>query len=240
MKRALVTGGTKGIGLGIVKMLLSEGYFVTVTYGHDNESAVKFKEAFVEESNQFELMKINQNSKIDMHLLVDHIKQQGTTLDCLVCNAGITLRKGITDFTDEEWEKVMQVNVNAPVFLIRDLYSCLSKGARIVFIGSEMGIYPHGTSLAYGVTKSAVHALARNLVKFFEGTGTTVNAIAPGFVETEWQKNKPQEIRSNICNKTALGRFATIGEIADAVRFVINNPFVNGSIIEVNGGYNYK
>lgn len=239
MKRALVTGGTKGIGMGIVKMLLAEGYFVTLTYGHDEESAIKFKNEFGKDSDKFELMKIDQGSKDDMHLLADHIKQQGA-LDCLVCNAGITLRKGITDFTDEEWEKVMQVNVNAPVFLVRDLYTCLSKNARVVFIGSEMGIYPHGTSLAYGVTKSAVHALARNLVKFFEGTGTTINAIAPGFVETEWQKNKPQEIKSNICKKTALGRFATVEEIADAVKFVINNPFVNGSVIEVNGGYNYK
>lgn len=239
MKRALVTGGTKGIGMGIVKMLLAEGYFVTLTYGHDEESAIKFKNEFGKDSDKFELMKIDQSCKDDMHLLADHVKQQGT-LDCLVCNAGITLRKGITDFTDEEWEKVMQVNVNAPVFLVRDLYTCLSKNARVVFIGSEMGIYPHGTSLAYGVTKSAVHALARNLVKFFEGTGTTINAIAPGFVETEWQKNKPQEIKSNICKKTALGRFATVEEIADAVKFVINNPFVNGSVIEVNGGYNYK
>lgn len=239
MKRALVTGGTKGIGMGIVKMLLAEGYFVTVTYGHDEKSASKFKETFGVEANQFELMKIDQSCKADMHLLADHVKQQGA-LDCLVCNAGITLRKGITDFTDEEWEKVMQVNVNAPVFLVRDLYTTLSKNARVVFIGSEMGIYPHGTSLAYGVTKSAVHALARNLVKFFEGTATTVNAIAPGFVETEWQKNKPQGIRSNICKKTALGRFATVEEIVDAVKFVINNPFVNGSIIEVSGGYNYK
>lgn len=239
MKRALVTGGTRGIGMGIVKMLLAEGYFVTVTYGHDEKSALKFKELFAKETNQFELLKVDQSSKADMHILADHVKQQGT-LDCLVCNAGITLRKGITDFSDEEWEKVMQVNVNAPVFLVRDLYTSLSKNARIVFIGSEMGIYPHGTSLAYGVTKSAVHALARNLVKFFEDTCTTVNAIAPGFVETEWQKNKPQEIRSNICKKTALGRFATVEEIADAVKFVINNSFVNGSIIEVNGGYNYK
>ena len=239
MKRALVTGGTKGIGMGIVKMLLAEDYFVTLTYGHDEESAIKFKNEFGKDSDKFELLKIDQSSKDDMHLLADHIKQQGA-LDCLVCNAGITLRKGITDFTDEEWEEVMQVNVNAPVFLVRDLYTCLSKNARVVFIGSEMGIYPHGTSLAYGVTKSAVHALARNLVKFFEGTGTTINAIAPGFVETEWQKNKPQEIKSNICKKTALGRFATVEEIADAVKFVINNPFVNGSVIEVNGGYNYK
>lgn len=239
MKRALVTGGTKGIGLGIVKMLLAEGYFVTITYGHDKESAAKFKEAFEKEVNQFELLKIDQSCKVDMKALADHVKKN-KSLECLVCNAGITLRKGLTDFSDEEWEKVMQVNVNAPVFLIRDLYTCLSQNSRIVFIGSEMGIYPHGTSLAYGITKSAVHALAHNLVKFFEGTGTTVNAIAPGFVETEWQKNKPQEIRSKICKKTALGRFATVAEIADAVKFVINNPFVNGSIVEVNGGYNYK
>lgn len=239
MKRALVTGGTKGIGMGIVKMLLSEGYFVTVTYGHDEKSASKFKEVFGIETKQFELLKINQSSKTDMHLLADHVKQQGA-LDCLVCNAGITLRKGITDFTDEEWEKVMQVNVNAPVCLVRDLYSNIALNARIIFIGSEMGIYPHSISLAYGVTKSAVHALARNLVKFFEGTGTTINVIAPGFVETEWQKNKPQEIKNNICKKTALGRFATVAEIVDAVKFVINNPFVNGSIIEVNGGYDFK
>lgn len=162
------------------------------------------------------------------------------TMDVLVCNAGMTLRKGITNFSDKEWERVMQVNVNAPVFLIRDLFNHISRNARIVFIGSEMGIYPHGTSLAYGVTKSAVHSLAKNLVKFFEGSGTTVNVIAPGFVETEWQKDKPEDIKNNICKKTALGRFATVEEIADAVRFVVNNPFVNGSIIEVNGGYNYK
>lgn len=239
MKKALVTGGTKGIGLGIVKMLLSEGYFVTATYAHDEDAAKKFETLFPNEVEHIELLKIDQSCKADVRLLAEHVKHQGS-LDSLICNAGMTLRKGITDFTDEEWEKVMQVNVNASVFLIRDLYSCISKNARIVFIGSEMGVYPHGTSLAYGVTKSAVHALARNLVKFFEGTGTTVNVIAPGFVETEWQKNKPQEIKQNICDKTALGRFATVEEIVYAVKFVINNPFVNGSIIEVNGGYCYK
>lgn len=239
MKRALVTGGTKGIGRSIAEMLMADGYFVTVTYAHDEESAQGFQDSVADKTSQFELVKADQSCKEDMKRLTTHLLSQ-PALDCLVLNAGITLRKGITDFTDEEWDRVMQVNVNAPVFLIRDLHGHLSQNARIVFIGSEMGIYPHGTSLAYGVTKSAVHALARNLVKFFEGTGITVNAIAPGFVETEWQKNKPQEIRNNICRKTALGRFATVDEIADAVRFVIRNPFVNGSIIEVNGGYNYK
>lgn len=239
MKRALVTGGTKGIGRSIVEMLMTEGYFVTVTYAHDEASALKFQDSFADKARQLELIKADQSCKEDMRWLMSHLKSQ-PVLDCLVFNAGITLRKGLTDFTDEEWGRVMQVNVNAPVFLIRDLHDHLSQNARIVFIGSEMGVYPHGTSLAYGVTKSAVHALARNLVKFFEGTGTTVNAIAPGFVETDWQKDKPQEIRNNICRKTALGRFATTEEIADAVRFVIRNSFVNGTVIEVSGGYNYK
>lgn len=238
-KRALVTGGTKGIGRSIAEMLMTEGYFVTVTYAHDEVSAQNFQDSFADKACQFELIKADQSCKKDMRRLTSHLKSQ-PVLDCLVLNTGITLRKGLTDFTDEDWERVVQVNVNAPVFLIRDLHDHLSQNARIVFIGSEMGVYPHGTSLAYGVTKSAVHALARNLVKFFEGTGTTVNAIAPGFVETEWQKDKPLEIRNNICKKTALGRFATTEEIADAVRFIIRNPYVNGSIIEVNGGYNYK
>ena len=135
-----------------------------------------------------------------------------------------------------EW--VIQATSN--VYLIRDLFDVIPHGSRIVFTGSLMGILPHSVSLSYGVTKAAVLALAKNLVKFFEDTETTVNAIAPGFVETEWQKNKPQEIRNNIYNKTAIKRFADPKEIADAVRFCINNAFVNGSIIEVSGGYCFK
>ena len=134
----------------------------------------------------------------------------------------------------------MNVNLNSNVFLIRDLYDKIPSNSRIVFIGSLMGVYPHGTSLAYGVSKAAVHALTQNLVKCFEGTGTTINAIAPGFVETDWQKDKPIEIRENIYKKTAIKRFATIEEVAKTVEFCLNNAFVNGSVIEVSGGYCFK
>jgi 3-oxoacyl-[acyl-carrier protein] reductase len=82
--------------------------------------------------------------------------------------------------------------------------------------------------------------MAKNLVKEFAGTGTTVNVIAPGFVETEWQKSKPEEIKRSICEKTATGRFADPEEIAEAVRFCVKNAFVNGSVIEITGGYCYK
>ena len=124
--------------------------------------------------------------------------------------------------------------------MCREFFPIILPGSRILFTGSQMGVDPHAMVLAYGVTKSAVHALCKNLVKVFEGTGTTINTVVPGFVETPWQKEKPEDIKQNIYKKTAIHRFATIDEIVDAFRFCIDNPFVNGSLIEVNGGYNYK
>lgn len=239
MKRALVTGGTKGIGLGITRMLLSEGYHVTLTYSSDDAAAQQCAASLNDISTDYLIIKADQGNSDDISHIVSTIKEQGT-IDCIVFNAGTTLRKSLQETTNDEWQNVMNINVNAPVFMLRDLFDIIPHNSRIIFIGSEMALYPHGTSLAYGVSKSAVHALAQNLVKVFEDTGTTVNAIAPGFVETEWQATKPQEIRQNIYNKTAIKRFATVEEIADAVRFCINNAFVNGSIIEVGGGYCYK
>ncbi|MBR1889410.1 MAG: SDR family oxidoreductase [Alloprevotella sp.] len=239
MKNAIVTGGTKGIGLSIAQMLLREGYFVTATYGHDAASAEQARGMLAEVSPHFEIVFANQSDKQSMASLAASMRQR-EHIDCLVCNAGATLRKDWLQMTDEEWEDVLQVNLNSYVFLLRDLFPLIPSGSRIILIGSQMGIHPHAASLAYGVTKSAVHALAQNLVKCFDGTETTVNAIAPGFVETDWQQQKPQQIRENICAKTALHRFARPEEVADTVRFCINNPFVNGSIIEVHGGYSYR
>ena len=231
MKTAIVTGGTSGIGLGVASMLLSKGYHVYATY-----VGPEFKERI----DNFEPIKVDQSKREELYSFISHIKQNCPSIDCIVCNAGISIRKSFTQTTDNDWDAMMEVAVNSHYILIRELHSLIPHNSRIIFTGSQMGLAPHATVLAYGVTKAAVHALARNLVKEFEGTGTTVNAIVPGFVDTPWQKEKPEEIKQNIYSKTAIHRFATIDEIVDAYRFCIDNPFVNGSLIEVNGGYSYK
>lgn len=238
MKNAIITGGTKGIGLSIAKALLSEGYFVYLTYASDAASAQQAEQELRGISPNSRICHVDQSDSANIHAFARSLA--GISVDCIVCNAGTTVRKATPDLTDGDWERAMQVNVNSHFFLIRDLWSQIQPDARIVFIGSMMAVYPHATSLPYGVTKAALHALAKNLVKDFEGTGTTVNVIAPGFVDTDWQKNKPQEIRDNICRKTALHRFASPEEVADAVRFLLHNAFVNGAIIELSGGYCYK
>ena len=239
MKNAIVTGATKGIGLAIARMLLREGYHVVVTYAHDELSAEACRRELEAISPNFEIFRADQSDRVAMRAFAQSMLAKGH-IDCIVCNAGATLRANLEDITDEEWERTMQINVNSSLYLIRDLYRVIPASSRIIFIGSLMGIHPHGMSLAYGVSKAAVHALAQNLVKCFEGTNTTVNAIAPGFVETEWQASKPQHIRDNIVAKSAVKRFATPDEVADAVRFCIGNAFVNGSVIEVSGGYSFK
>jgi 3-oxoacyl-[acyl-carrier protein] reductase len=231
MKYAVVTGGTSGIGLGVANMLIEKGYYVFATYvGQD----------FTEQLANFEAIKTDQTSRDDVYKFIEYVKSRCTQLDCLVCNAGMTIRKSFTETTDSDWDKMMEVAVNSHYIMVREFFPMIPAGSRILFTGSQMGLMPHATVLSYGVTKAAIHALTKNLVKEFEGTGTTVNAIVPGFVETPWQKEKPEEIKQNIYRKTAIHRFASVEEIVDAYRFCIDNSFVNGSLIEVNGGYSYK
>lgn len=231
MKCAIVTGGTSGIGLGVAKMLIEKGYHVFTTYvGSDFEQRIE----------SFEPIKVDQSSREEVYKFIAYVREKANTIDCIVCNAGMTIRKSFTETTDADWDKMMEVAVNSHYIMVRELYPLIPFGSRILFTGSQMGLNPHATVLAYGVTKAAIHALTKNLVKEFEGTGTTVNAIVPGFVETPWQKEKPEEIKQNIYMKTAIHRFATVDEVVDAYRFCIDNPFINGSLIEVNGGYSYK
>lgn len=231
MKYAVVTGGTSGMGMGVAKMLLNKGYYVFATYvGPD----------FEEKINNYEAHKIDQAKRDEVYRFIEYVKTKTNHLDCLICNAGMSIRRSFTDMKDNEWDAMMDVAVTSHYIMVREFFPIIPNGSRILFTGSQMGIDPHATVLAYGVTKAAVHALCRNLVKEFEGTGTTVNTIVPGFVETPWQKEKPEEIKQNIYKKTAIHRFASVDEIVDAFRFCIENPFINGSLIEVNGGYCYK
>ena len=231
MKYAVVTGGSSGIGLGIAKMLLEQGYYVFVTYAGP---------VFEERLTNLEAHKVDHTRREQIYQFINDVKSKTNHLDCLVCNAGMSIRKGFTEMLDAEWDAMMEVAVNSHYIMIREFFPIIPPGSRVLFTGSQMGINPHASVLAYGVSKAAVHALCKNLVKEFEGTGTTVNTIVPGFVETPWQKDKPEEIKQNIYRKTAIHRFASIDEIVDAFRFCINNPFINGSLIEVNGGYCYK
>jgi 3-oxoacyl-[acyl-carrier protein] reductase len=241
MKYSIVTGGTKGIGKEICRILLMKGYSVIAVDNNDDISALTTKHEFeIEFQNPFHIIKCDLSDTNNIPGLFSEITAITQSVDVLILNAGITVRKGIEDITLDEWESVMAVNVTTPLFLIQRFLPFFKAGSNIIFTGSSMALYPHSMSLPYGVTKSAVHALVKNLVKFLAPFGIRVNCVSPGFVDTEWQKEKPRHVRESITGKISLKRFAEPEEIASVYAFVIDNQYLNGEIISIDGGYSYQ
>ena len=237
MKYALVTGATKGIGLKITQDLLDKGFFVIANYGNSDQDAEIAKKKLFEISNNFEIIKKDLSKPEELKNFVCDIKKTIPNLDYLILNAGTTDYSDFGEISLENWNRVLNVNLTTPFFLTQELKDFIRKDGKIIFIGSLLGIYPQARSVSYGVSKSAVHMLSKSLVKFFKDKKITVNSIAPGFVETAWQKSKTKCLKEKIKNKIALGRFAEVDEISKAVSFLIENSYVNGQVLSIDGGY---
>ena len=241
MKYAIVTGGTRGIGKEICRKLLNKGYSVISVYFNDDTAAELTKREFDPEfRNLFYLIKCDLSDPDNISSLFSEVNLITGSVDVLILNAGKTIRKGIADMTIGEWESVMAVNITTPLFLIQRFLPLLVKGSNIIFTGSSMAVFPHSVSLSYGISKSAVHAMVKNLVKFLIPYDIRINCVAPGFVDTEWQKDKSPEVRESIMQKISLKHFAKPEEVASVYLFIIDNQYLNGEIITIDGGYSYQ
>ena len=242
-KVTVITGGTSGIGRGIAEKILAESAAedrVVVTYGHNEDKAQAFLENLpLEKRSQVILMKADMSSYEDMLDFVAELKDQADHIDWLVSNAGVSTYAKYEDYTFEEWTRIVNTNLSVPVFMVKELRPMMSEGGSILFTGSYAGQQAYSSSLVYGVTKAAIHFLAKSLVKEFEPKGITVNAIAPGFIETPWHSARTQESYDRINKKIALHRFGTVEEVADMAFAVLGNGYMNGSVVDIHGGYDF-
>ncbi|BAX78587.1 SDR family NAD(P)-dependent oxidoreductase [Labilibaculum antarcticum] len=241
MKYAFVTGSTKGIGKAIGLKLLQEGYFVVFNYSNSEESAEHLKaEISVLYSDHFSILKADLSDLNQVEIVATQLRQLLPKIDLLVFNAGLTDRSPLGEVKQKDWLSVFNANVNVPFFLLQELVPNITKGGNIIFIGSMLGNIPHSASISYGVTKSAIHSLVKNMVKFLSQDKIRINAIAPGFVDTDWQKDKPEWLREKIKSKIALKRFAKEEEVANICHQITQNEYLTGQVIQLDGGYNYE
>lgn len=240
-KLALITGGTKGIGKATVTEFLALGAEVIFTARNPEE--VKELEGELT-SKKFEAKGFISDVSLpeDREKLFTYINTNWGKLDILVNNAGINIRKKAEEYTEEEWRKVMEINLMAPFELSRKLVACLKKGknSTIINVASSAALQDVGTGTPYAMSKAGLLQQTRSLAVEWAKDGIRVNAVSPWFTLTPLTQGllKQEEKINNILKRTPLNRVAGPEEIASVIAFLAmeKSSFITGQNIVADGG----
>jgi 3-oxoacyl-[acyl-carrier protein] reductase len=239
-KVALVTGSSRGIGAGIVQALAARGARVVVNYVADSagrnraeaeETAAQLKDALLVESD------VGDAAQVDA--MMDRIARECGGLDILANNAGILRDRTIKKMTEEEWESVLRVNLTGAFHCIRRAVPLLRPSGRIVNLASVSGQLGLFGQANYAASKAALIALTKVTARELARQQITVNAIAPGFIQTEMTQSLPEEVAKAALACIPLGAFGEIADIVNAALFLCSAEarYITGQVLNVNGGY---
>lgn len=230
----LVTGASRGLGLAIAKKFLKDKDIVYVNY--NNTPLEKLEEKY-QEFNNAKFIKCDVSNEDDVKSMMDKIKKEYGHLDVLINNAGIAIDQELQDKTKETFRKVLDVNLIGPFLTSKYVKNLMFKGS-IINISSTNGIDTYYSySLDYDASKAGIINLTHNFANMY-APYIRVNSIAPGWINTEMNKELDEEYVSAECEHILLNRFAEPEEIANVVFFLASNEasYITDSIIRVDGG----
>ena len=240
MKTVIVTGGSRGIGAAIVKELAKEKYNVVLNYNNSEEAAKQIQKELEEQNIKIEIFKADVSKRENVKELVKFALDKFNNIDVLINNAGIDQIKPFMDISDEDWNKIMQVNMNSVFYCSQEVLDNMihNKKGCIINISSIWGITGASCEVHYSASKAAIDGLTKALAKEMGPSNIRVNSIAPGIIETEMNKDLSKEDLEEILNQIPLGRIAKPEEIAKSIKWLIEDEYVTGQVISVDGGWN--
>ncbi len=241
-KRALVTGGTKGIGLAIVKEFLAMGAEVHVVARNEKEF-LNLLEQYPEKSTSLSFSSHDLSSSTSRSKLVSEINAKWNYLDILVNNVGTNIRKPATGYSDEEYTKIFNTNLHSAFDLCVKFYPFLklSGNASVINISSVAGLGHMRTGVIYGMTKAAMNQMTANLAVEWAEDAIRVNAIAPWYIQTPLAEQvlKNKDYLAAILEKTPMRRIGQPHEVAAVAAFLAMpaSSYITGHCIAVDGGF---
>lgn len=236
---ALVTGASRGIGRAIALMLGSEGASIGVNYNRSLEQATEVAAELAARGADAILLQADVSQKDEARDIVRRTVEKFGRLDILVNNAGITRDKTLRKMTDDDWMDVINTNLNSVYYSVSAAMPAMIQQnyGRIINISSYVGQAGNFGQANYGASKGGIIAFTKTAALELARYGITVNALAPGFTETDMLHKVAPDIQTMIKAKIPLGRFGLPDEIAKAVLFLAaDGDYITGQQINVNGG----
>lgn len=228
MEKVLITGGTRGIGRKTAELFKKSGYIVFVTYEKSSDEAKKLK------SDGISAIKADVS---DIEAM-ESVRNEIGTVDVLINNAGISYWGLLSDMTQAQWKRVIDVNLTGTFNCIKvfspDMVN--KKRGAIINLSSMWGVTGGSCEAAYSAAKAGIIGLTKALAKELGPSGVRVNAVAPGVIKTDMTKNLSEDDLNSLAEETPLGIIGTAEDIAEGILYLAKARFVTGEILNINGG----
>ncbi|MCP1971561.1 SDR family NAD(P)-dependent oxidoreductase [Bradyrhizobium elkanii] len=230
---ALVTGGSRGIGAAIVKMLADAGAAVAINYRERSAEAETLAKGIIAAGGRAAAIAADVSEAAAVATLVERAKSELGPVDILVNNAGIAIIRGVDDLTEEDFDRTITVNLKSAFLCTQAVLPMMRtrKWGRIVNISSGAARGAGSIGPHYNASKAAMEGMTRGYAARLVKEGITVNAVAPSLIETDMMRGQ-----SELVSRIPMGRFGTAEEVAQAVMLLVNNPYMTGQTIAMSGG----
>lgn len=239
-KSALITGATRGIGKAIALELADQGYDIAINYRTANEELEKLKKEIETKGVQCVLVYGDVSKFEDCENIVKNVTEKLEKIDVLVNNAGITKDGLILRMKKEDFQQVIDINLTGTFNMTRNVipYMMKQRSGRIINMASVVGITGNAGQTNYAASKAGIIGFTKSLAKEVASRNILVNAIAPGFIETDMTNVLADQVKENILNQIPLKRMGTANEVAKLVKFLSSedSEYITGQVINVDGG----
>ena len=240
-KTVLITGASRGIGHETAKLFAINGYRVVINYNHNEGAAVALLNELLDAGFSAMAVQADVSSREQVDRMINSVNKQFGDIDVLVNNAGIAGQRLFTDVSEQEWDKMFDVNVKGMFLCCQRALPAMirNQSGKIINISSIWGITGASCEVLYSTTKAAVIGLTKALAKELGPSHIQVNCVAPGVIDTDMNSDLDQDAIEDLKDQTPLGTIGRSADIAETILFLASEKagFITGQVISPNGGF---